>query len=125
MYIFDSSSVGKKTDIFSEKAFELIHAATGGNPRQINILCDTALLAAYSRGRVKVDEKIIRECVEKLHIPGDQRAFYLPPERSSWKIWLMLGAVVVALEGIAVAYSYHRGWLQLLWTHIRKTLNLD
>jgi general secretion pathway protein A len=118
-------SGAKNPDLFSAKALDLIYAATGGNPRQINILCDTAMLAAYSRDRVKVDEKIIRECVEKLYIPGDQSAFYLPPQRLSWKRWLLVGAVVVVLEGVAVAYAYHRGWLQFLWAFIRKTLSLD
>lgn len=115
----------KNTDLFSEKALELIYAATGGNPRQINILCDTALLVASSRDRLRVDEKIIRESAEKLHIPGDQGSFYLPPERSSWKIWLLVGAVVVVLEGVAVVYAYHRGWLQILWTRLGKILGLE
>jgi general secretion pathway protein A len=33
---------------FTAKALQLVHRASGGNPRLINMLCDRALLAAYS-----------------------------------------------------------------------------
>lgn len=115
----------KNSSLFTEKALRLIYQATGGNPRQINILCDTALLAAYSRDLIRVDETIVRESVEQLRIPGDTSAFSLPPETSPWKIWLVVAAVILLAEGLALAYAQQRGWLQPFWQHLKTFFGID
>lgn len=115
----------RKNKIFSEKALSLIYEATQGNPRQINILCDNALFSAYSRERSTVDEKVIRECVEKLHIPGDDRTFCLPAAKAlwqNWMLWCVLG--IVTLEGAAAVYAHHRGWLQPIYQYLKRLLSI-
>jgi putative secretion ATPase (PEP-CTERM system associated) len=42
------SVAGAKTRLFEEDAFETIHRYTGGVPRLVNTLCDTALLCAFA-----------------------------------------------------------------------------
>ena len=117
----------KSNSLFSEKALDLIYEATRGNPRQINIICDNALLAAYSRDRLSVDDKMIRECVDKLYIPGDESAFFLPPQKRtlwrSWVIWCVFGLILC--EGLVAVYAYHKGWLQPIYHSIKKLLNLE
>lgn len=114
-------SGAKNNNLFTEKAFNLIYTATGGNPRQINILCDNALLEAFSRDKIEVDDTIIRECAEELYIPGDDSAFYLPPETSFWGRWMILAVVGVLLcEGVGVFYAYQRGWLQPIHQYLKK-----
>lgn len=114
-------SGAKNNNLFTEKALYLIYDATGGNPRQINILCDNALLEAFSRDRIEVDDNIIRECVEQLHIPGDINAFYLPPKTAFWGRWVILGILgILLLEGFGVYYAYQRGWLQPIYQYLKR-----
>jgi general secretion pathway protein A len=118
-------SGAKNNTLFTEKALHLIYSATGGNPRQINILCDNALLAAFSRDKIEIDDKLIRECAEQLYIPGDKSAFYLPPEKNFWRRWLIWGALVVLLlEGIGLFYAYQKGWLRPIFQYFTKLFNL-
>lgn len=112
-------------NLFSEKALSLIYDATGGNPRQINILCDNALLTAYSNGILEIDGKNIRECVEQLHIEGDDNTFYLSPEDTFWKrwlIWLVIG--VVSIEICAGVYAHQQGWLTPVYRYLSQVFNI-
>ena len=60
---------GSKKPIFSLAALNEIYLFSGGIPRLINIVCDHALLTAFSKNLKKVDANIILECVEELRIP--------------------------------------------------------
>jgi len=51
---------------FTSGAVRAVHACTGGNPREINILCDRALLAAYSSGVRRVGRKAVRAASREL-----------------------------------------------------------
>lgn len=114
-------SGAKNNALFTGKALDLLYAATGGNPRQINILCDNALLEAFSRDEIEVDDKIIRECAEQLCLPGDTSAFYLPPETAFWGRWMILGvAGILLLEGIGVFYAHQRGWFSFIFQYLKK-----
>lgn len=45
---------GGETHLFSSAALKLVHKASGGIPRLINILCHKALICAYGRGHKKI-----------------------------------------------------------------------
>lgn len=114
----------ENNNIFTEKALNLIYQATGGNPRQINILCDNALLLAYSLDRIDVDAKNIRESAAQLYIPGDDDAFYLPPEKTFWKrwlVWMVLGVLI--LEIGAALYAHQQGWLEPVYRYLSSVFN--
>ncbi|MFH0781469.1 MAG: AAA family ATPase [Pseudomonadota bacterium] len=114
-----------KYKIFSEEALGLIYEATRGNPRQINTLCDNALFAAYSKERLAVDEKVIRECIEKLYILGDDSTFCLPTRKTLWQNWMVRSVLgIVLLEGAAAVYALHRGWLQPIYQYLKRFLNI-
>ncbi len=53
-------------DLFAGDCFDLIHRYTGGVPRLINTLCDTALLCAFADEKHVVEEADIRAAVEEL-----------------------------------------------------------
>ncbi len=111
--------------LFSESAMELIYQATTGNPRQINILCDNALLIAYARGLLEIDDYIIRECAAQLYIPGDKSAFYLPPPKPLWRKRVIWGGAVVVAGEIAVGlYVYYSGWLSSLYHYLKKVVSV-
>lgn len=58
---------GNRKGIFSADCFDTIYRYTGGVPRLINTLCDTALLCAFADDKRAVDESDIRAAVEELN----------------------------------------------------------
>jgi type II secretory pathway predicted ATPase ExeA len=56
----------KGRTIFEPAACDVVFRYTGGVPRLINVLCDTALLCAYAEERTTVDEGLIKTAVEEL-----------------------------------------------------------
>lgn len=53
-------------DLFAEDCFGDIHRYTGGVPRLINTLCDTALLCAFAEQKTALDQADILAAVEEL-----------------------------------------------------------
>ncbi len=88
---------GSEKDIFSSKAMSDIHFFSAGFPRLINSICDLALLTGYSRGEIKINEKIIKECAQDLKLSGDSENI---EKRDSTK---------GENEGLA-AKNFHSGW---------------
>lgn len=58
--------------IFTHEAICEIYSFTCGYPRLINIICDNALLAGYSKELSMIDVGIIIECEKDLHILSDK-----------------------------------------------------
>ena len=56
----------RRTDIFSPDAVDYIYRCTEGIPRNINNICDNALLAGYAAGASTIDQAIIEEVAENL-----------------------------------------------------------
>jgi general secretion pathway protein A len=52
--------------IFDSAACDVVFRFTGGVPRLINVLCDTAMLCAFAEERMSVDEALVRAAVEEL-----------------------------------------------------------
>ncbi len=55
-----------ESDLFGEDLMPLVHRYTGGVPRLINILCDTALISAYVDQRKHIDKTVVEEAIEEL-----------------------------------------------------------
>jgi hypothetical protein len=60
------SVAGAVQEVFEPDTYTLIYRYTGGIPRLINTLCDTALLAAFAQDRPAVDVATVREALEEL-----------------------------------------------------------
>ncbi len=60
-------------DIFQRETLSQIYNFSGGIPRVINMICDTALLNAYLMNEKKVNEEIIKRTIEDLSIDEDFR----------------------------------------------------
>ncbi len=54
-------------DLIADDAFPSIYRYTGGVPRLINTLCDTALLCAFAEGKKTVDTEDVTVAVEELN----------------------------------------------------------
>ncbi|HEX3175685.1 MAG TPA: AAA family ATPase [Methylomirabilota bacterium] len=57
---------GRTTPIFTEDAVKLIFDFTRGTPREINNLCDVALLVGYTKRANEVGERIIAEVIKDM-----------------------------------------------------------
>ena len=55
---------GRTTPIFTDEAIRLIFDFTRGTPREINNLCDVALLVGYTKRVKEVGEKIVAEVIK-------------------------------------------------------------
>jgi general secretion pathway protein A len=60
---FRLGAVGAKTHLFSEQACSEIAGASGGVPRMINILCDTALVYGFASGQKTISQTIVKEVI--------------------------------------------------------------
>jgi type II secretory pathway predicted ATPase ExeA len=54
-------------DLFADEAFRTIHRYTGGVPRLINTLCDTALLCAYADEKHVVEDADVHSAIDELN----------------------------------------------------------
>ncbi len=68
-YILHRLAIGghEKNDLFTGGCFDLIFRFSGGVPRLINTLCDTALLCAFADEKVRIDESDILSAVGELN----------------------------------------------------------
>lgn len=57
---------GGRPDLFTQPAMRLIHRYSQGVPRLINVICDRALLGAYSEGRNKVNTDTVRKAAAEV-----------------------------------------------------------
>lgn len=55
---------GQSARIFTETAVKLIFDFTRGTPREINNICDIALLVGYSKKVHEIDERIVAEVIK-------------------------------------------------------------
>jgi general secretion pathway protein A len=69
-YVFDRLRIaGNPHDkIFDEDCFALIYSISGGFPRLINIICDSALLAGFARGAKTLNAELVKESIQYLEL---------------------------------------------------------
>lgn len=56
---------GGARDLFSPAAMKAVHKHAGGVPRLVNVICDRALLGAYSQGLRQVTPEIVHKAAEE------------------------------------------------------------
>jgi type II secretory pathway predicted ATPase ExeA len=110
-YIYHRLNVaGAKGRIpFAEDGLRLIHAATGGVPRLINLTCDRALLAGYSAQTRAISQEQVRQAIASLRgeegiSSPDADAPRLLGNPSRRGRWVALGAAIAAALLLAVGW---------------------
>jgi general secretion pathway protein A len=89
---------GATSDIFTRRALAEVYRVSGGVPRVINILCDRALLGAYTADEHQVTPSLVRRAGRE--IIGDAGA----PRWARWVIIALSAAVL--LGGALVAWRF-------------------
>ncbi|MFV0473754.1 MAG: ExeA family protein [Pikeienuella sp.] len=69
---------GGAAGIFPDRTCEMVHEATGGVPRLVNILCDFSLLYGFSADSKVIDEELLREFLESAKARGIYNQFAAP-----------------------------------------------
>jgi general secretion pathway protein A len=55
---------GGRSDLFTAEALSLVHESTGGVPRLVNIVCDTALVYGFSDQRPLIETDIVGQVIQ-------------------------------------------------------------
>ena len=97
---------GAKAILFDRKAMEQVYAASGGIPRLINVICDRALLGAYTRGKQVVDASIVKRAAREV----GQGA--MPKPWFSTRALVVASALVVALA--VAAWQWWPDWTRVI-----------
>jgi general secretion pathway protein A len=94
---------GATTDIFGPTALSAVYRLSQGVPRVINVICDRALLGAYSLDRHRVTGSLVRDAAEEVF--GRRFAPH-------WLPWAVTGAVactvVLALAALWTWQPWNR-----------------
>jgi general secretion pathway protein A len=69
---------GSASIAFQPKALDLVHRRASGIPRLVNLLCDRALLAAYSARTNRVSAEMVQKAAESLELADAS------PSRFAW-----------------------------------------
>jgi general secretion pathway protein A len=82
---------------FHPRALDLIHRRATGIPRLVNLLCDRALLAAYSARTNRVTDEMVRRAAESLELEEPR------PARFGW--FRRRASVVVTAVGATISLA--------------------
>jgi general secretion pathway protein A len=97
---------GAKAILFDRKAMEHVYAASGGIPRLINVICDRALLGAYTHGKQVVDVSIVKRAAREI---GQGT---MPKSRFAPRALAVVSALVIALA-VAV-WQWWPDWTRMI-----------
>jgi general secretion pathway protein A len=92
---------GATTEIFTRGALREIHRVSGGIPRVINIICDRAMLGAYTQELHLVPAALVRRAGAEV-FGHDIMPSWVPPAAA--------GLASVVLIGSALLVAHHAQW---------------
>jgi general secretion pathway protein A len=92
---------GSTTDIFSPQALSEVYRLSWGVPRVINVICDRALLGAYSLDRHRVTTPLVRNAAAEVF----GRRF-----TPHWLPWALTAAVTALMAGALLALWNYQPW---------------
>ncbi|MBV8145131.1 MAG: AAA family ATPase [Gammaproteobacteria bacterium] len=92
---------GATTDIFAPQALNAVFRLSQGVPRVINVICDRALLGAYSLDRHRVTAPLVRSAAAEVF--GRR---YAP----DWLPWAATAAIAFLLSGVTFAMWKTQPW---------------
>jgi len=91
---------GATAEAFTPAALREIYRLSGGIPRVINVMCDRALLGAFTREEHRVGAAYIRQAASEV---------YGRPVPAPWLKWATTGAIAAALALVGFGAWSHLG----------------
>ena len=83
---------GATAEAFTPASLAEVHRLSGGVPRIINVICDRALLGAFTHEDHRVSGKLVREAAAQV---------YGRPMPAPWLRWAIVGSIAAALALVA------------------------
>ncbi len=84
---------GATAEAFTPSALREVHRLAGGVPRIINVICDRALLGAFTQEDHRVSGTLVRAAAAEV---------YGRPMPAPWLRWAIIGAIAAALALVGV-----------------------
>ena len=102
--------------IFSSLAIDMIHRASKGTPRLINVICDNALILGFSEGIRRIDRNLVEATIKEIKLPGETElqisqsqeelaARKVPRQRHGYWVPAVIVAALLAIT-VAVGMVY-------------------
>ncbi|WP_163936859.1 ExeA family protein [Paraferrimonas sp. SM1919] len=88
-------------EVFSEGAIKVLHQACGGIPRLANLICERAMLAAYSDDTLVVTKQMVQQAQQEVQ-PSLERPAKQPSN------WLFPTLVVSSMVALIVGFYFYR-----------------
>jgi general secretion pathway protein A len=85
---------GATSEIFASGALSEVHRLSGGIPRLVNVICDRALLGAYTQDQHAVTSKIVRDAAAEV---------FGKAQRPAWMPWVAAAACVLLVTAGGLA----------------------
>ena len=92
---------GATTEIFSNGALHEVHRLSSGIPRIINVICDRALLGAFTQDQHRISARIVRAAAGEV---------YGRPFAPPWLGWATGGAIAGTGLAVALVAWHFLGW---------------
>lgn len=117
---------GSTSVTFTPKAFDLVHAMSGGVPRMINLMCDRALMVGCEKQTSRISEEHVVAAAAQLGIEVPKNKIKgeraVPATTPTSNRTLMLGAALVILALIGTVVWFLGNPLELLGTVTNPTV---
>ncbi|MEE9584059.1 MAG: AAA family ATPase [Candidatus Brocadiales bacterium] len=98
---------GSKGQInFAPKALALIHEFSLGIPRMINLICDRALLGAYTLQTTDITKEVVVKAVENLKLQRKEPKMTIPEKTSAGRSKIRLPVLIPAIIVGAFAIGF-------------------
>jgi general secretion pathway protein A len=86
-------------ELFPPPVMKMLYGLTGGVPRLINVLCDRALLGAYTQGKEKVDKLTLITAANEIFDESKKRW-----KQTSVFLWMLTGFLIALIVAGGVYY---------------------
>jgi general secretion pathway protein A len=85
--------------LFPHSIFRKLYRLSKGVPRLINVLCDRALLGAYTQGKERVDKKTLMTAAREVSGESEKQG-----SRQQFSEWVFAGLVIILLAILGTTY---------------------
>ncbi len=116
--------------LFTSDAIDMIHRASRGTPRLVNVICDHALISGFNLELNQIDREVVLKCIEEIRLPRESKLTLPDVATSAGKVAIEKKAIRTRKQrrGSAVAvlvigclavlagvlyYCIDRGWIDL------------